>query len=102
MVILLSLFQCANAQMTTGGKGSECATQAMDDLISCLSFNNVTYDVTTDETGTVFITVLDGSPYGRIQSCLAQYNHTITDCPDATEVINNDTNKGNQQEKTPH
>lgn len=105
--LLLILFfigelQVSYSQMTTGGKGSDCATQAMNNLTSCLSSNNITYDMTTDASGVVYITAQGSPPPGQVQNCIAQYNQSRTDCPDAPAVVNNTPNNGNQIGKTPH
>lgn len=99
---LVCSFQMLNAQMTTGEKGSDCSTQVLNDLNSCLTSNNITYVETTDESGIVHITAQGNPPPGQIQSCIAQYNQSTTDCPDAPVVVNDTPNNGNQIGKTPH
>ncbi|OFY87759.1 MAG: hypothetical protein A3F72_02650 [Bacteroidetes bacterium RIFCSPLOWO2_12_FULL_35_15] len=101
LAILIGWLQGVNAQMTTGGKGSDCATYAMNELTSCLSSNNILYDMTTDESGIVFIVTQGNPPPGQIQSCIAQYNQFRADCSDLPIVVNN-SSSGNQIEKTPH
>lgn len=101
IAILIGWLQGVNAQMTTGGKGSDCATQTMNELTSCLSSNNITFDMNSDGSGIVSIIAQNNTPPGQIQSCIAQYNQSKADCPDLPEVINT-TSNGNQIGKTPH
>lgn len=104
-VILSAIFagaiQISHAQMTEEGKGSDCATQAINDFNSCLASNNITYDETNLGDGTIYITAQGNPPPGQIQSCIAHYNQSITDCPQAPAIVNN-SNNGNQLGKTPH
>ena len=102
ILFIIGGLQMSYAQMTTEGKGTDCATQLMNDLNSCLTSNSITYDVTTGENGIVYITAQGSPPPGQIQSCIAQYNQPRTDCPEAPVVENNTPNNGNQIGKPPH
>lgn len=78
----------AYAQMTIGEKGaSSCGDQALNDLASCISSNNIIYEMTSDGNGTVYIMSEDHKANGVVHKCMAQYDQLVIDCPEAPEVV---------------
>jgi hypothetical protein len=102
IAIFASAIQVGYAQMTNDGKGNDCSTQAINDFNACLLSNNITSEMVYDGNSTIYLTAQGNPPPGQIQSCIAHYDQSRTDCPQAPVIVNNSSNNGNQLAKTPH
>lgn len=98
-LFIILVFTCAAqisfAQMVPGDKDDGlCVSQSMEALSSCLSSNGVYVQMIDNKNGTISISSDEKSSRGIIQSCIAQYNQSVSDCPEAPEVYYLKSNNG--------
>ena len=66
-----------------------CAYEVVDELNNCLMGNGVQFTIVYSGNNNIYIVGKGNQPPGKIQSCIAQYNHDATDCADAPVIIDN-------------
>lgn len=87
-LLLIALFLGLQSNFAQGSM-TFCAQDAVDGLSNCLMGNGVQFTIVYTGNNSIYIVGKGNQPPGKIQSCIAQYNHDANDCADAPVIIDN-------------
>lgn len=100
IIICTLSIQTGFAQMMEGEKSAPCAEGALSNLSNCLNSNNIVFEMKDSGNGNVTITAIGNPAPGQIQSCIAHYNQTRRQCPEAPVVVFSNQNGNNKMQDT--
>ncbi len=83
-ILLIALFLGLQANFAQ----SLCSYEIVDSLKLCLQGNGVQFTIMYSG-NSIYIVGKGNQPPGKIQSCVAAYNHDARDCSDAPVLIDN-------------
>jgi len=85
--LLITLFIGLQASFSQTSQ-TMCTVDVLNDLRTCLSGNGINFSFVYSG-NSIYIAGRGNPPPGKIEACVAKYNHDSGDCPDAPVLINN-------------
>ena len=89
IITALPVINVAQVGEGTSTSGTSCKNALLQSFASCLASNGINYFVTNAGTNTICVNAVgnSGTAPGYIQSCIAHYDNSRSNCPEAPAIV---------------